>query len=213
MDASWITVWIISFSLLYVVFKWFYVLPLEKAKKAAWCTAILGSLSLTAVLFNVVGQLGVLGGPLILTMWALPSLWVWLNRAEFRGLDQRSLVSLQIFRLIGALFIFEMLRGHIPASFALPAGIGDVLVGIMALTIYLTYDSIPLSKVKLLLVSGLLDFAVAFFFGFTSLPGPAQLFAIGFDNQVNLFPTGLIPFFLVPYALVFHLLSFINLKR
>jgi hypothetical protein len=40
-----------------------------------------------------------------------------------------------------------------------------------------------------------------------------QLVAHGFENQVYLFPTGIIPLFLVPYAITYHMLSFINLKR
>jgi hypothetical protein len=51
---------------------------------------------------------------------------------------------------------------------------------------------------------------MAFFFGFTSMEGPAQLFAVGFENKLSLFPTGLIPLFLVPYAITFHVLSWIN---
>jgi hypothetical protein len=106
-----------------------------------------------------------------------------------------------------------MSRGHIPASFALPAGIGDLVVGIFALALVLSYKDIPQWGVLSVLVLGILDFLSAFFFGFTSFEGPAQLFAEGFDNQANLFPTGIIPIYLVPYAISFHALSLSNLKR
>lgn len=122
-------------------------------------------------------------------------------------------MALQIFRLIGAVFILEMFRGNIPTSFALPAGIGDIIVGFFALFIVLRFKEIPNYALVLLIVIGLADFSSAFFFGFTSFPGPTQLFAFGFDNQTNLFPTGMIPFFLVPYAIVFHILSVINFKK
>jgi hypothetical protein len=54
------------------------------------------------------------------------------------------------------------------------------------------------------------NFLSAFFFGFTSLPGPARLFANGSENQVNLFPTGIIPLFLVTYAITYHMLSLLH---
>jgi hypothetical protein len=106
-----------------------------------------------------------------------------------------------------------MARGHIAPSFAWPAGIGDIIVGAVAAYLVIAYTNIPRWGVISVLVLGVVDFLSAFFFGFTSLPGPAQLFAIGFENNVNLFPTGLIPFFLVPYAIVFHTLSFAQLTR
>jgi hypothetical protein len=106
-----------------------------------------------------------------------------------------------------------MTRGNIPASFALPAGIGDIVVGVTAFILVVGFREIPRWGVLLVITIGALDFLSAFFFGFTSFEGPAQLFADGFDNQTNLFPTGLIPIFLVPYAISFHVLSWINLDR
>jgi hypothetical protein len=55
------------------------------------------------------------------------------------------------------------------------------------------------------------DFMSAFFFGFTSSEGsPLQLFFPAVTNQLILFPTGMIPLFLVPYAIFFHFLSLFN---
>jgi hypothetical protein len=212
MNASWLTIWGISFTLFLTTIYWFFLLPIEKAKKIALLTVIVASITLTAVICNVPGRLGLLGSILILLMWIWPASLVWVNKKYFKGLNQRILIALQIFRFIGAFFILEMLRGHIPSSFALPAGIGDIFVGCIATALVLTYKRIPRWGIILVLIVGLLDFAVAFFFGFTSLPGPMQLFAKEFNNQLNLFPTGMIPFFLVPYAIVFHILSLINLK-
>ncbi len=60
---------------------------------------------------------------------------------------------------------------------------------------------------------GISDFVSAFFFGFTSSATPLQLFAFDQPNQVLLYPTGLIPLFLVPYAVVFHILSITEMQR
>jgi hypothetical protein len=135
------------------------------------------------------------------------------KRIWFQNLDRKPIVGLQIFRLIGAFFIVEMFRGNIPESFAWPAGISDIVVGLLALFLFLKYKEVPRNGLYTLIVIGLLDFLSAFFFGFTSFERPAQLFAVGFENQANLFPTGEIPFFLVPYAITFHVLSIINLNH
>lgn len=212
MNASWLSVLVISFTLFFSVMYWSFLLPVKKAQRIGIVTAITASFAMTAVMYRLVDQIGLMGSILIVFMWVLPATIVWIKREYFKGLDQRKLIALQIFRLIGALFILEMWRGNIPGSFALPAGIGDILVGSIALYLVLRFKKIPRWGVVLVLATGLIDFAVAFFFGFTSLPGPGQVFAKGFANQVNLFPTGMIPLFLVPYAIVFHILSFINLE-
>lgn len=212
MDASWVSVFIISFTLFFTTIYWFYILAFAKAKLLALITVVLASLTMTLVFFDVISSLAELGGVVILALWTLPSLLVWNFRKYFTGLTQRKLIGLQIFRLIGGCFLIEMTRGFIPASFALPAGIGDIIVGSVAAILFISYRHTPRWGVILVTAIGLLDFACAFFFGFTSQPGPAQLFAFGAVNHVNLFPTGMIPIFLVPYALVNHVLSMINLQ-
>lgn len=213
MQAHWTSVAVIVFSLLITPFYWFLVLPTRKAILMAWITAVVAAIMLAINLFDVTGKLGPAGGALIGLMWVIPPLIVWRYRTWFKGLDQKPIVGLQIFRLIGAFFILEMFRGNIPSSFAMPAGVGDIIVGLFALFLFLKYKEPQKSGLIILIVVGLLDFMSAFFFGFTSFQGPAQLFAIGFENQANLFPTGVIPFYLVPYAITFHILSIINLTN
>src|SRR5262252_1508784 len=43
------------------------------------------------------------------------------------------LVGLQVYRVLGAVFLARWAAGQLPAEFALPAGTGDVLVGLLAL--------------------------------------------------------------------------------
>lgn len=213
MNATWITVLIISFTLFFTILYWFYILPPDKAKRIALITTFLASIAITIVLFNVIGILGKFGGLLILLFWLIPSLAALKFRKFFANIEQRKLVGMQIFRLIGGCFLLEMARGYIPASFALPAGLGDLFVGAAATLVFFLYEQTPRRGVILVTFLGLLDFASAFFFGFTSSPGPWQLFAFNEMNQINLFPTGMIPIYLVPYALVNHTLSIINLKH
>ena len=212
MNASIYSTLGICFSFLFTMIYWFFVLPVGKAKKAALTSVILGSTAMVLVFYNFLNMLAPFGGLLVLAAWILPSIYLFSQRNSFRFLNQRDLIGLQIFRFIGGFFILEMFRGHIPGVFAWPAGIGDILVALIATFLLLSYRDIPRWGVILVLVAGLADFTVAFFFGVTSQPGPLQLFSKDFNNQLGLFPTGLIPIFLVPYAIVFHTLSWINLK-
>ncbi len=102
-----------------------------------------------------------------------------------------------------------------PGIFAHPAGWGDLLVSIIALAVLIRYrnQEIPNGAVKLVFTVGMTDFVSAFFFGLTSSATPFQLFAVDQPNQVLLYPTGLIPVFLVPYAVIFHILSITEMQR
>jgi len=130
------------------------------------------------------------------------------------GLSQRCLIALQLFRVIGVLFIFENLRGNIPGVFAWPAGIGDALVSVLAAVVLWRYRraDIPPKAIYAVAILGIADFVSAFFFGFTSAASPAQLFSFAHPNPVDLYPTGLIPQFLVPFAFADHLLSLSMLR-
>ncbi len=132
-----------------------------------------------------------------------------------KGLSQHRLIGLQLLRPIGLVFVLEHWRGNLPGVFAHPAGWGDLLVGIIALAVLIRYrnQEIPNGAVKLLFTVGITDFVSAFFCGFTSSTTPFQLFAFDQPNQVLLYPTGLIPLFLVPYAVIFHILSITEMQR
>ncbi len=75
------------------------------------------------------------------------------------------------------------------------------------------FQEIPNGAVKLVFTVGITDFVSAFFFGITSSASLFQLFAFDQPNQVLLYPTGLIPLFLVPYAVIFHILSITEMQR
>ncbi len=132
-----------------------------------------------------------------------------------KGLSQHMLIGLQLVRPIGMVFVLEHWRGNLPGVFAHPAGWGDLLVGIIALAVLIRYrnQKIPNGAVILLFTVGITDWVSAFFFGATSSANPMQLFAFDQPNQVQLYPTGLIPLFLVPYALIFHILSLTEMQR
>ncbi|MEM7291887.1 MAG: hypothetical protein AAF420_00665, partial [Pseudomonadota bacterium] len=71
----------------------------------------------------------------------------------------------------------------------------------------------PRWSIMAVILFGVADFLSAFFFGYFSSEGPAQLFFPEITNNTLMYPTGLIPLFLVPYAIFFHTLSFLSLRK
>jgi hypothetical protein len=54
-------------------------------------------------------------------------------RAAVAAAPQENIIGIQAFRALGIVFIILLAEKRLPAEFALPAGIGDVLVGLAAL--------------------------------------------------------------------------------
>ena len=188
----------------------------RKGMQIASAFLVWGAVMTWVCLAGVPGRIGPLGQLIIPVCWFTPSLLLVVFRGWFLShpLSQRWLIGLQLWRVIGGVFLIEMSRGNIPGVFALPAGIGDVLAGVMAGAVLLAFRSgeIPRWAVLAVIVFGVADFVSAFFFGTTSSPGPQQLFESSAQSSVLVFPTGLIPLFLVPYAIFFHTLSWLTLR-
>lgn len=132
-----------------------------------------------------------------------------------QGVSQHLLIGLQLIRPIGMVFVLEHSQGNLPGVFAYPAGLGDLFTGLLAAYVLIRFrdTSIPPFWVLLVAVVGLADFASAFFFGFTSSDTPVQLFSFDNPNRVTEYPLGLIPLFLVPYAVIAHILSLTQMQR
>ncbi len=187
----------------------------EKGLRIGMASLVIGAFMFWVCWSGLPSRLGLPGNLIVPAAWVLPSLALFLCRKWFLAerLSQKWLVGLQLFRAISALFLLEMARGDIPGIFAYPAGVGDVIAAGVALAVlirYRTSPSIPRGAVMLVIVVGAADFLSAFFFGFFSSATPLQLFFPAVANNVVAFPTGLIPLFLVPYAIFFHMLSGLN---
>ncbi len=175
-----------------------------------------GALMFWICLSEMPRKLGLPGNLIVPIAWFLPSLILYWQRNWFlsQELSQKWLIGLQLFRVIGGTFLIEMGRGNIPGIFSYPAGFGDILVGIASFVVLLAFrkqDLVPAIYIMFIIVIGIADFLSAFFFGFTSSEGsPLQLFFPAVTNRLILFPTGMIPLFLVPYAIFFHMLSLLN---
>jgi hypothetical protein len=131
------------------------------------------------------------------------------------GASQTLLVGTQFFRVEGMIFLILLVGGALPGVFALPAGTGDVAVGLAAPAVAFAFarglrGSTGLARAWNLL--GLADLAVAVTTGFLSSPSPIQKLA--FDNPntlITAFPLVIIPVFLVPLAVLLHLASLAKL--
>ena len=96
-----------------------------------------------------------------------------------------------------------------PALWALPAGIGDVIVGAMAPSIAARVD-MPQGRRRAIIfhLFGMADLVVAVGLGIMTSPGPAQVFRTTPTSELAThFPLALVPTFLVPLAFVLHVIS------
>jgi hypothetical protein len=134
-------------------------------------------------------------------------------RAWAQGLDLRALTLLQTWRMGGLAFLALAAVHALPAGFAIPAGIGDVAIG---LTAPLVASFVAGRSERLYLgwtALGIADLLVAVTLGVLYSPSPAGVLRtdVGTDLMATL-PMILIPAFGVPISLVTHVLSLVSLS-
>jgi hypothetical protein len=123
--------------------------------------------------------------------------------------NQRNLILLNLWRLVGAVFLLLMANGQMPALWALPAGIGDVIVGAMAPWIAARVDTPQDRRGAIIFhLFGMADLVVAVGLGVMTSPGAAQVFHTTPTSELaTRFPLVVVPTFLVPLAFVLHVIS------
>ena len=136
--------------------------------------------------------------------------WSTLRKA-IEAIPQEWMVAVQSYRVLGIIFLVLYAAGRLPGAFALPAGIGDVSVGLLAPAVGLAYtrgSQDAAKRVRSWNLLGLADLIVAVTTGFLTSPSPVQLLALDAPNQlVSAFPLALVPVFLVPIWVLLHLAS------
>jgi hypothetical protein len=152
----------------------------------------------------------------LVTGLAILAACLWLS-PTLRGLlrNQKNLIRLNVWRLEGALFLALMFTGQVPALWAIPAGVGDVLIGGAAFWVAARLDA-PGGRRRAIVFNllGVLDLVVAIGLGITVNPGPAQLFhTTPGAEMLTRFPLALVPGFLVPLAFMVHFVSLWQLRR
>jgi hypothetical protein len=122
-----------------------------------------------------------------------------------------TLIAIQTYRIIGVFFLVAWAQGALPAAFALPAGLGDVAVGLLAPFVAAAVSQkTPGHRfwARAWNVAGLADLVIALFDGVTHTSSPLGIFATHpTADALARYPFSLIPTFLVPIALILHVLA------
>jgi hypothetical protein len=133
------------------------------------------------------------------------------------SLDLRLLTAMQAWRIIGAMFLVLMTFRLLPSTFAWPAGVGDIIVGAYApfVVVAIARGTSGWRKhVVLLNILGLLDFVGAIGGGVLSGRSPIGILRgdVTADIMQRL-PLSLIPTFAVPFWIVLHVISLIQVRK
>jgi hypothetical protein len=161
--------------------------------------------------------------PLLGAVTGPPLLFAALYRTSdrFRGfvlrMDLRLLTAIQSWRVIGGMFLVLYAFGLLPGLFALPAGIGDVAVGLAAPFVVLAMvRGAPRwrRQVAWLNVAGLIDFVGAVGTGVLTSNTSLGILADGATRaSLGALPLSLVPTFAVPLWTIFHMASLLQLRR
>ena len=137
-------------------------------------------------------------------------------RAFALGIDLRMLTAIQAWRVGGSIFLALYAFGLLPGFFAWPAGVGDVAVGVAAVLVLgaqLRHSPSARASVFWLNVAGLVDFAGAIVTGvLTSNSAVGFLYDASPRASLGLLPLSLIPTFAVPFWIICHVISFLQLR-
>lgn len=127
------------------------------------------------------------------------------------------LVGVQLYRVLGVTFVLLYAMNRLPVEFALPAGVGDIVIGVSAPLVGYFYDQgyrWSSRAVVIWNVVGILDLVAAVALGFLTSPSPLQLLALEAPNRlITAFPLVLVPVFAVPLSVLLHLTVLKRLLR
>jgi hypothetical protein len=127
------------------------------------------------------------------------------------------LVAAQVYRIAGGIFLVLWADGRMPWQFALPAGIGDVTTGMIAVVVaaQLARNATGAHRATYAWsFFGIADLVVAITMGAMTSPGRPHLLAFDAPNLlISSYPLVMVPTFAVPLALMLHGLVLWRLRR
>jgi len=154
----------------------------------------------------VQGVLLALTAALVLTYRHAAAFRTWVD-----ALDLRAIVLFHVTRFVGFYFVFLYRRGELPYAFAVPGGIGDIIVAALALVVALFSfgEATRLHAIYIWNVIGFIDILLVVFSAvrIALAGGGRELIAL---TQL---PLSLLPTFLVPLIIASHLAIFARLAR
>jgi hypothetical protein len=145
---------------------------------------------------------------------------IWRSELVRRILDavpQPWIVGVQFYRALGVVFLMLYATGKFPGLFALPAGLGDVAVGLSAPFVAIAYarnrhDNA--GAVRAWNILGLLDLVVAVTMGFLTSPSAVSPLNVHPTSElITMLPMVMIPVYMVPLSIILHIASLVKLNR
>src|SRR5215813_6948485 len=127
------------------------------------------------------------------------------------------LVAAQVYRVAGGIFLVLWADGRLPWQFALPAGIGDVATGIVAVVVaaLLAQNATGAHRATYAwCLFGIADLVVAI--TIRAMPSPRRGHLVAFEAPnllISSYPLVMVPTFAVPLALMLHGLVLWRLRR
>jgi hypothetical protein len=116
-------------------------------------------------------------------------------------------------RVVGVTFLLVMAQGHLPAVFALPAGLGDIAAGLAAPSVAIRLAQGGRIRAVWFNLFGILDLVVALTIGFLAGLGPWRPLEVTPSTEpLSLLPLALVPTVAVPLSLALHLVSLRRLR-
>lgn len=142
---------------------------------------------------------------LLLAYFRLATVRAWVD-----ALDLRTLVLLHVTRFVGLYFLVLSRRGVLPSDFAVPGGIGDIIVATLALVVVFAplADASRERAIRIWNVIGLVDIAPVVLTAVRlDLANPLQM------RVMTYLPLSLLPTFLVPLLIATHIIIYTRLTR
>jgi hypothetical protein len=158
-------------------------------------------------------------GALVILPLVILSLTAFLSRhrlERIRQVNMLPLISVQILRVLGVVFVLLFVAHRLPAPFAPSAGYGDILTGLLAIPLtwaVATKEKWPRAGIWLWSALGMGDLITAIALGTLSAPSPFQVFRNGPSSAIMpTLPWVLIPGFLVPCFFFLHLVVLVKMR-
>lgn len=145
--------------------------------------------------------------------WLLPSF-----RRFVLAQDIRLLTAVQLWRVVGLAFLLLNALNFLPALFALPAGLGDVAIGLMAFYVLTRMDRdadfVTSSSYLGFQFMGLLDFAVAIATSGLAAGAYPNLIPAGLTSApMDVWPLNIFPSCIVPMFIILQLAALLNVRE
>jgi hypothetical protein len=142
---------------------------------------------------------------------AVAAIWLVapIRRLVGQAAAQPALIAVESYRVIaGGVFLGLMFLNQLPPAFAIPAGGGDVLVGLTAFWAAASLRDGRLGPAVAWNLLGILDLVVAVSLGVMTIPGPLHLInASPSTVLLSVLPLVIVPTFLVPLSFLIHVVS------